>query len=179
MARLNFAALIVIMITAGCVSDVPQMASDGKPAPKPYFLSQVEPAIIQFRMLDGVNALRQSRGADVVNLNASLTAAAATHARDMSVQDRPWHFGSDASSPIDRLVRVGYSGQLVGEVISETYETELETLAAWMTDEGARRIILDVKADELGLAWHQEADGKIWWAMVLGSSPAPQAPITE
>ena len=32
MARLNFAALIVIMITAGCVSDVPQMASDGKPA---------------------------------------------------------------------------------------------------------------------------------------------------
>ncbi|HBY13239.1 MAG TPA: hypothetical protein DEG78_08725, partial [Rhodobacteraceae bacterium] len=131
------------MITAGCVSDVPQMASDGKPVPKPYFLSQVEPAIIKFRMLDGVNALRQSRGADVVNLNASLTAAAATHARDMSVQDRPWHFGSDASSPIDRLVRVGYSGQLVGEVISETYETELETLAAWMTDEGARRIILD------------------------------------
>ena len=70
MARLNFAALIVIMITAGCVSDVPQMASDGKPVPKPYFLSQVEPAIIKFRMLDGVNALRQSRGADVVNLNA-------------------------------------------------------------------------------------------------------------
>ena len=67
MARLNFAALIVIMITAGCVSDVPQMASDGKPVPKPYFLSQVEPAIITFRMLDGVNALRQSRDADRVN----------------------------------------------------------------------------------------------------------------
>ena len=68
MARLNFAALIVIMITAGCVSDVPQMASDGKPVPKPYFLSQVEPAIIKFRMLDGVNALRQSRGADGIKL---------------------------------------------------------------------------------------------------------------
>jgi len=48
-----------------------------------------------------------------------------------------------------------------------------------MTDEGARRIILDAKADELGLAWHQEADGKIWWAMVLGASRTPQARITE
>ena len=168
MARLNFAALIVIMIMAGCVSDVPQMASDGKPAPKPYFLSQVEPAIIKFRMLDGVNALRQSRGADLVNLNASLTAAAATHARDMSVQDRPWHFGSDGSSPLDRVARAGYAGRLLGENISETYETELETLSAWMTTPDTRAIILEPRARDLGFAWFQEPNGKIWWTLILG-----------
>jgi hypothetical protein len=32
----------------------------------------------------------------------------------------------------DRMMRVGCGGRLIGEVISETYETELETLAAWM-----------------------------------------------
>ena len=73
-----------------------------------------------------------------VELDARLNAAAATHARDMSIQNRPWHFGSDGSSPIDRVRRVGYEGQLVGETISETYETELETLAAWIRKRRAR-----------------------------------------
>ena len=48
MARLNFAALIVVMITAGCVSDVPQMASDGKPVPKPYFYLKLSPQLFNF-----------------------------------------------------------------------------------------------------------------------------------
>ena len=73
-------------------------------------------------------ALRQSRGADVVNLNASLPAAAATHARDMAVHDRPWHFGSDGSSPLDRLVTYGYSGHFIGENVSETFEDDFRLL---------------------------------------------------
>jgi uncharacterized protein YkwD len=66
--------------------------------------------------------------------------------------------------------RVGYGGRLIGEVISETYETELETLAAWMLDEGTRRVILDAKADQMGLAWHQEPTGKIWRNLILGQT---------
>ncbi len=61
----------------------------------------------------------------------------------MSVQNRPWHFGSDGSSPLDRVQRVGYTGKLVGELISETYETELETLSAWMEQPDTRAIIMD------------------------------------
>ncbi|MEM6728805.1 MAG: CAP domain-containing protein, partial [Pseudomonadota bacterium] len=99
----------------------------------------------------------------------------ATHARDMAVQNRPWHFGSDGSSPIDRVRRVGYAGQLVGETISETYETELETLGAWMQNPDTRGVILDPRARDLGFAWFQEQNGKIWWTMVLGAS-APGAP---
>jgi uncharacterized protein YkwD len=49
----------------------------------------------------------------------------------MSVQNRPWHFGSDGSSPLDRARRAGYTGTLLGELISETFESEVETLAAW------------------------------------------------
>ena len=50
----------------------------------------------------------------------------------MARQNRPWHFGSDGSSPLDRVKRAGYPGMMLGENISETYETELETLSAWM-----------------------------------------------
>jgi uncharacterized protein YkwD len=120
-------------------------------------------------MADSVNTLRQAAGVAPVALDAALTAAAATHSRDMAVQNRPWHFGSDGSSPVDRLARVGYQGRLVGEVISETYEDELQTLAAWMEDPNTRAVILDRTATKLGLAWFQEQGGKIWWTMVLAT----------
>jgi uncharacterized protein YkwD len=86
----------------------------------------------------------------------------------MSVQNRPWHFGSDGSSPIDRVQRVGYTGVMVGENISETYETELETLAAWMENQPTRDVILAANGRDLGFAWFQEPSGKIWWTMIVG-----------
>jgi uncharacterized protein YkwD len=146
------------------------MGPDGKPVPKIYRLSMQKTAEVQFRMLDAVNALRSSSEAGEVSLNSRLNAAAATHSRDMSIQNRPWHFGSDGSSPLDRVKRVGYLGQLSGEIISETYETELETLSAWMKDKNTRRVLLDSNARELGFSWHQEISGKIWWTLVLGEN---------
>lgn len=86
----------------------------------------------------------------------------------MSVQNRPWHFGSDGSSPLDRVQRVGYQGRLLGENISETYETELETLSAWMAQPDTRDVILDARARDIGLGWYQEPGGKIWWTMIVG-----------
>jgi uncharacterized protein YkwD len=124
---------------------------------------------VQFRMLDSVNALRSAAGADAVALNAQLNAAAATHSRDMSVQNRPWHFGSDGSSPLDRVQRAGYVGHMLGENISETYESELETLGAWMDESGTRSVIMDPKAINMGFSWFQEGNGKIWWTLIMGN----------
>jgi uncharacterized protein YkwD len=112
-----------------------------------------------------------------VQLNAQLNAAAATHARDMSVQNRPWLFGSDGSSPLDRARRAGFQGRLVGENISESYEAELQTLAAWMAQSDTRAVILDPNARAMGISWHQESAGKLWWCMNLGSDPATSRPI--
>ncbi len=124
---------------------------------------------VQIRMLDSVNALRQAAGAQAVQLNAELNAAAATHSRDMSVQNRPWHFGSDGSSPLDRVTRAGYTGTLLGENISETYENEQQTLTAWLERPATRAVILDPKAANMGFSWFQEPNGKIWWTLVMGS----------
>ncbi|TNJ45556.1 CAP domain-containing protein [Phaeobacter sp. B1627] len=124
---------------------------------------------VQFRMLDSVNALRQAAGSPAVQLDAMLNAAAATHSRDMAVQNRPWHFGSDGSSPLDRVARVGYTGSMLGEAISETYENELQTLTAWMENSGTRAVIMDPKAVNMGFSWYQEPTGKIWWTLVMAN----------
>ncbi len=129
----------------------------------------IEGNTVMYRMLDSVNELRAAAGAPAVQLDARLNAAAATHSRDMSVQNRPWHFGSDGSSPIDRVARTGYPGLMLGETISETFETELETLAAWMQQEDTRDIILDRRARNMGFGWYREPNGKLWWTLVMGS----------
>lgn len=163
-----FLTFVALLALAACSTPEPRFGPDGRPLPQVYRIKSSDTAEIQFRMLDSVNALREARGAAPAKLNSELTAAAKTHARDMSVQNRPWHFGSDGSSPIDRVQRVGYRGRLIGENISETFETELETLAAWMQTPETREVILDPRARDLGFAWYQESSGKIWWTLITG-----------
>ncbi|TDL78163.1 CAP domain-containing protein [Palleronia sediminis] len=172
MPRVSVLALIALTTLAACGTPevaAPVIGPDGRELSKVYPIAESDRDAIQIRFLDGMNTLRQARGVPPVALDPFLTAAAATHSRDMSVQNRPWHFGSDGSSPLDRVQRVGYTGRLLGENISETYETELETLAAWMEDAETRSVILDPLARTMGFAWFQEPNGKIWWTMVTGA----------
>jgi len=154
-----------------------RMGPDGRPLPVVYRITPADVPRIQTRMRDSINTLRTARGLAPVELNAQLTSAAATQARDMAAQGRPWHFGADGSSPIDRVQRVGYTGRFLGELVSETYETELETLTGWMEGRETRSVLLDPSMREIGFAWHQEAAGKIWWAMTTGA-PASFSPAS-
>ena len=168
MTRPILPVMLVVFALAACAPPPPRLGPDGRPLPQAYQIRAGQTNEIQFRMLDSVNALRQAAGAPPVEFDSRLRAAAATHARDMSIQNRPWHFGSDGSSPIDRVTRVGYQGRLIGETISETYESELETLAAWMGAPETRAVILDRRATQMGFDWFQEPNGKIWWTLVMG-----------
>ena len=172
MVRMIAIMMVGLISLSACTPAEPQLGRDGKPATKVYKIGRNATGKLQFRMLDSVNALRGSKGAAPVELNPQLNAAAATHSRDMSIQNRPWHFGSDGSSPIDRVRRVGFSGQLKGENISETYETELETLGAWMEEAPTRSVILDRSATLMGFSYFQESNGKIWWTLVTGAPAA-------
>ncbi len=170
MERRHFLTLASALVAAACspISQGPQVGPDGRPLPRVYPIGEREAREIPYRVLDAINVLRRARGAAPLALNSQLNAAAATHSRDMSVQNRPWHFGSDGSSPLLRVQRVGYTGRLLGENISETYETELETLSAWMAQPDTRDILLDPAARDLGFAWFQEESGKIWWTLLTG-----------
>jgi uncharacterized protein YkwD len=166
--------LLPLTLVAACAAPQTYTSVDGTTGvAQVYRLPPGNSSEVQLRMLDSVNALRQAQGVQPLRLNAQLTAAAATHSRDMSVQNRPWHFGSDGSSPLERAARVGYRGTLTGEAISETYESETATLAAWMEEAGTRDVILDPEAAEMGFAYYQENTGKIWWTLVTGDPTRP------
>ena len=170
--RHALAGLAALTTLAACGAPAGRIGPDGLPKPTVYRIKPSDTGDIQFRMLDSVNSLRAAAGVAPVELNAALTAASMTQARDMQAQNRPWLFGSDGSSPLDRARRAGFFGQLLGETISESYETELETLAAWMEQPDTRRVVLDPAARFMGLGWSQESAGKIWWSMTLGSANA-------
>ena len=160
---------IGLLLMAACTQGTGSNSGPGERPLRPiYVIKPSDAARIQYSILDGINSLRRAGGLQTLIFNAKLNAAAATHARDMAVQNRAWHFGSDGSSPLDRMERVGYEGTLLGENISETFESELETLAAWMETPATRTIILAPDAQEMGFSWYQEPSGKIWWTLVTG-----------
>jgi len=169
--------LAAVGLTACGTTTTRPLGADGLPLPSAYVIRPGEEAAIQFRMLDSVNALRQTAGIQPVELDARLNAAAATHSRDMAVQNRPWLFGSDGSSPVERARRVGYPGRLLGENISESFESELRTLGAWMAQADTRAVILDPNARFMGFAWFQEESSKLWWTLNMGSDPSVSQPI--
>lgn len=168
MTRIIIALMVMMFGLSACDTGTTKLGSDGKPIKNVFRIGVGDKGKIQFRVLDSVNALRQASGLQKVELSAELNAAAATHSRDMSIQNRPWHFGSDGSSPIDRVARTGYAGIMLGENISETFESDIETLAAWMQDPATRSVIMHPDARHMGLSWFQEANGKIWWTQVFG-----------
>lgn len=174
MSRIIAVLMMALIGLSACDAPTERLGPDGKPLPRLYRIHARDEAKIQYHILDSINALRAAAGTSPVQLNANLNAAAATHSRDMHVQNRPWHFGSDGSSPLDRVNRSGYTGLMIGENISETYETELETLSAWMEQSDTRDIILDPRATDIGFAWYQEDNGKLWWTLLIGANP-PQS----
>lgn len=177
MFRRNLILSGIALALTACTQTRGRIGPDGLPLPQVYLIGPEDRDDIQFRMLDSVNTLRQAAGVPPVSLNAELNAASETHARDMSTQNRPWLFGSDGSSPLDRARQAGFRGQLLGENISESYETELETLAAWMNDPDTRSVVLDPNARNMGLGWFQESAGKLWWSMTLGSAVGVTAAV--
>jgi uncharacterized protein YkwD len=158
MPRLLLAALLALSTLAACESG----GGGG------LRLTQADEDPIRLRHLDAVNAVRIENGAQPVQLSAELNAAAETHARDMSVQQRAWHFGSDLTSPRERAFRAGYRGEVVGENLSEGSDSDLTVLATWLDFADTRAVILDPAARGLGIGWYQEPTGKIWWVQLLG-----------
>ncbi|MBK5947101.1 serine protease [Rhodobacter veldkampii DSM 11550] len=160
--------LLSLLAVAACAPTTVPLGPDGKPLPQLYKIGAKDAERIPYAMLDQVNALRAATGATPLVLNAQLAAAATSHARDMAAQNRPWHFGSDGSTPFDRAARAGYVGRVRGENISETFESETETLSAWMGLADTRDVVMNPAARDMGIGWYQEASGKIWWTLITG-----------
>lgn len=178
MLKLSTLALMSVLALTACQRPTQQLGPDGQPLPVAYKITPREEAQIGPRVVGQINALRANSGAGPLAANPMLDMASKAHARDMAAQNRAWHFGSDGSSPLDRARRQGFSGHLIGENISETYENDITTLNSWMQNRDTRDVVMDPRATELGIGWFQEPSGKIWWVMLTaggaggGAAPA-------
>jgi uncharacterized protein YkwD len=158
MFRPFLAVLAVLVTVAGCASTTASVSQ----------MSPAEVDSVRLRVLDAVNAVRIEQGLSPLRYSAELNAAAETHARDMSVQDRAWHFGSDKTSPRERAFRAGYLGEISGENIAEGTDTDLVVLKSWLDFADTRKIMLDPAARGMGLGWYKDATGKTWWVQLVG-----------
>lgn len=180
MLKFSTLALVSVLALTACQrGPQQQLGPDGKPLPVAYKITPREEAEIPARIAGQINSLRANSGAAPLVQNPMLDAAAKAHARDMAAQNRAWHFGSDGSSPLERVRRQGYMAHLGGEDISETYENEITTLNAWMQNRDTRDVIMDPKTSDFGIGWYQEPSGKIWWVLLTGggAAPSPMAPM--
>ena len=118
MDRRKFIWVVGAAALSGCVGEpaLVEPPPTGRRIVPPEELA--DRAAVRFRHLDAVNAIRTSRGLAPVIYNQSLNSAAVTHARDMALQQRAWHFGSDRSNPQTRANRAGFRGQIAGENLS-------------------------------------------------------------
>lgn len=169
MTKLPLLALCSALALAACAPrPAVELGPDGQPLPVAYTITPAEEAQIGPRMQANIASLRAGSGLAPLALSPQLSAAAAAHARDMSAQNRAWHFGSDGSSVLDRAQRAGFSGR-VFENISESYENDIATLNAWMQQRDTRDVIMDPAATQFGIGWYQEPSRKIWWVLVIGA----------
>lgn len=168
--KMKLIAVISVLALSACGmrSAPPQLGPDGLPLPVAYTITEADAQQIPLRVLQQVNQLRTNVGQPPLMLNPQLSAAAVAHSRDMSAQNRAWHWGSDGSSPSERGQRQGYYGSVHGENISESYENEIATLNAWMQSRDTRDVIMDPKSRDLGFGWYQEPSKKVWWTLVTG-----------
>lgn len=160
------------LLLAGCAelssSSAPRLNKEGAAAWSSYAVTPQNIAAVRARALDTVNNTRNSAGLGPVSLDDSLNRAAERHSASMSRQKRAWAFGEDGSSPIHRAAQAGFQGSFLGEMVSETYQSEVQAIATWAAKPELRAILLDPRATRIGLGAFQDPDMKLWWTLNVG-----------
>lgn len=166
----NLTLLLVAGATAGCMAtsnSAPRLDATGAARSGGYAVTAQNIDQVRGRALDTVNNSRTAAGLAPVVLDAALSRAADDQSGEMSRQQRAWHFGADGSSPLQRASRAGYPGQVLGELVSETYESEVRTIATWMGRPEQKAILLAPEATHIGLGAFQDPNAKLWWTLMV------------
>lgn len=169
----SFSAAALLALLAGCAqftgTQPPRLDATGASVQGAYPVTPENVEQVRLRALDTVNNSRAASGLAPLQLDTALVLAAEAHSRSMSEQARAWHFGSDGSSPLDRVRRAGFAGEVIGELVSETYESEVRTIATWMGQPAQRAILLDPSATHIGVGVFQEPNMKLWWTLTVAN----------
>lgn len=123
--------------------------------------------------------IRRTRlGSDLsgVNVRSDLATMARDQAFWMYEARGPRHHDPAGHDPVTRARRAGYDGQICGETLAETFEDAANTATAWLGHGPTRDVLLDPNATEIGVFALREDTGRIWWDVILGTSPSHTPP---
>lgn len=130
------------------------------PKPKPTPLSAA--------VIDLVNAERAARGLAPMVWDQRLELAAQRHSDDQAAMGRISHTGSDGSSLVERLARVGFSWRAAGENVALGQTSAASVMSAWMNSPGHRANILSGNT-RIGVGYAVAIDGRTYWTQVVAT----------
>lgn len=172
-ARPQILGLVAILTLGACAQLAPgappRLDETGASRQGIYPVTAANIARVRERALETVNNTRQSAGLGPVTLDPLLVQAADGHSKSMSEQNRAWLFGADGSSPPVRAKQAGFQGEVLGELVSETYESEVQAIATWMAKPEQRALLLDPGARRIGVGVWQEPSNKLWWTLTVAN----------
>jgi uncharacterized protein YkwD len=127
------------------------------------------PAVVpQQVVLDLVNAERAAHNLAPMVVDARLQLAAQRHSEDQAAMRRMSHVGSDGSSMVQRIDRVGFPWRSAAENVAVGFSTPQSVMAAWMNSPGHRTNILSANT-HIGVGLATGSDGRIYWTQVFGA----------
>jgi len=147
--------IIIIMLLAACRKDAP-ITRD-----------------IKDDMLTAVNALRQTGctcgdtympPVKPLLWNDTLALAALAHARDMDANNYFSHISPGGTSPIQRAMSLGYTGNYVSENIARGFSSVEPVMEAWKKSEDHCKAMMDSLQTHLGAA-----NVNTYWVQEFGS----------
>ncbi|MDP6388730.1 MAG: CAP domain-containing protein [Alphaproteobacteria bacterium] len=109
--------------------------------------------------LKHINALRGQHGLKPIRIEARLTVAARSHAREMARRDFFDVRGADGSTFESRIRDAGYPYMRVALQMAAGYRSPAAVVAHWVEKEDSRKYLLDPDFVEAGLAYAAKAKG--------------------
>ncbi|MFN3273578.1 MAG: CAP domain-containing protein [Paracoccus sp. (in: a-proteobacteria)] len=170
-------AVVLLMLAplAGCAQfdgrRAPKLTEDGRSTAGIYTVTAANVDPIRQRAAETLNVRRARSGLAPVQMDPRLNAAAGEQSGAMMAQGRAWPFGPNGETPPQRARLAGFPGRVIGEVVSETYESEVLAIDAWMSDPAQRAILMDPDARAMGLGVAQDASLKKWWTLTVAAHP--------
>jgi uncharacterized protein YkwD len=129
---------------------------------------------VKGEMVAAVNSIRQAGctcGATnmppvkPLTWNDTLAAAALAHARDMAANNYLSHISPGGTSPIQRTMALGYTGNNVTENIARGYTSLREVIDGWLGSEDHCKAMMDPDHREMGAA-----NVNSYWVQEFGSN---------
>jgi uncharacterized protein YkwD len=106
-----------------------------------------------------------------LELDATLSAVARDHARDMAAHDLMRHRGSDGSRPAERITRGGYAWRAAAENVASGQRDAKLVVAHWLASPGHCKNIMSPQFTQMGagFAVAPKSRGRIYWAQVFAA----------